>query len=118
MQQVKWFRPGPLPDELAGNYTAQVGGVQYALELALASAGWLGGHLAVDEEVLLVSGRFSERSGYLSGFLLDSLSHNPIAVFRASLEAGGLLLAMDIPDFEELLGRCDLERIEFTRREV
>lgn len=118
MQQVKWFRPDLLTNELAGSYTAEMGGVGYRLEVIPASNGLLQGQLVIDEETLLLSGRISRRSGFMSGFLLDSLSRNPIGVFRVSLERDGLLLQMDIPDFEELLERCDLEGIQFHRREA
>lgn len=116
MKDLSWsHKPTALPQGTSGCYRAWVGGEECLVQLAL-EAGVVMGTFKTAGETVEISGRVS-RSGHLSGFLLEPTHKSPIGVFRARLEAGGLLLAMDIPDFEELLEHCDLEPIRFVRVE-
>ena len=107
--------PAALPLGATGIYRAWVGEEECLVQLSV-GAGAVMGTFKTAGETIEISGRVS-RSGHLSGFLLEPTQKSPIGVFRARLEAGGLLLAMDIPDFEELLELCDLEPIHFARIE-
>jgi hypothetical protein len=94
-------------------YSAQVAGSECVVELSFAEPGLVQGRFISEGEVLELCGRLSGQQ--IMGFMLEPTSKTPIGVFRTCLSEEGLLLEMDVPDFAEVLERCDLERITLSR---
>lgn len=116
MQRLIRFEESGSPSlaDWLGVYAGQMGGVEYTFEL-FDHQGASGGRFSSQEETLDVYGLTSSNSGALYGLLLDPAERSTIAIFRARLEGGGLLLELDVPDPDERLDFSGAERIRLAR---
>lgn len=118
MERLVWMgKLSPVPAEatdISGTYSALVNGTECVVELELGESGGLNGRFYAEGEQLQVAGGVL-RSGAVFGFLLETSSAFPVAIFRAYKKEGGLSLEMEVPDFDELMDLCNPERLIFSR---
>jgi hypothetical protein len=125
---IRIFHPAPPPPvfdtvgEFSGTYTAAVNGTECVLKLWFNAEGFVCGSFTAEGETLPIRAGFSGNMfseygfmGVVHGFLLEPVGQMPIAMFRAQLSPGGLSLQIGIPEFEDLLERCDPEHLAFNR---
>lgn len=87
-----------------GIYAGQIGGVDCTLELKLDPQGELHGYLSSGDERLELQGVTPELGGSIRGLLRELGEAAAIAIFRASLVDGKLLLEIDVPDEPDFSG--------------
>lgn len=104
-----------LVGEVAGTYTAQMGGTDCVFKLWFNQAGYVHGSFEVEGESLEIRGAVSSRSGAVFGFFLDAIGETPVAMFRARPSVAGLSLQVDVPDFDELMDLCNPETITLSK---
>lgn len=118
MERFIWLsnqRPDDwLRNDLAGTYAAPLGETECVLELTFDAEGHLLGSFSTEGETLEVRGGLS-RTGSIFGFLLEPSAGSPVAIFRAIPGLNGMTLQLDVPDFDELMDLCNLERIPLSK---
>lgn len=103
--------------ELSGKYESKMQGTECSFELISVGDSIFKGSFQHDGDYLDISATLSRATGYLYGFLLEPTLQAPIAFFRAKQSPDGLALELDVPDFDELIDYCQLERISLQRAE-
>lgn len=118
MERFIWLsnqRPDDwLRSDLTGIYAAHLGEAECVLMLTFDGEGHLQGSFSTEGETLEVRGGLS-RTGSIFGFLLEPSAGSPVAIFRAIPGLDGMTLQLDVPDFDELMDLCNLERIALSK---
>jgi hypothetical protein len=101
--------------EVAGTYSAEMGGTEVIFRFWFNQAGYVHGSFEAEGESLEIRGVASSRSGTIVGFFLDAAGETPVAMFRARPSVAGLSLQVDVPDFDELMDLCNPETVTLNK---
>jgi hypothetical protein len=86
--------------ELLGTFVTSLEGVPCELELNLSGYRSLHGSLTLDGETFEIRGAVSGHMKAAYGVLLEPISNTPIALLRMTPRGWGIVLELDMPDFE------------------
>jgi hypothetical protein len=118
VERLLWFNSQSLAAhcaEVAGTYTSRVSDATCTVQFVPSPKGVLKGTFSSEGEELELIASISQRTGYAYGFLLEPFARAPVAFFRARLVREGIALELDVPDFDEMIEGCELERIVLHR---
>lgn len=118
MDRLLWFNTQTLDSpctEVAGTYTSSSNDATCTVQVTANPKGVLKGTFASEGEKLGFIASISQRTGYAYGFLLEPFAKAPVAFFRAKLVREGIALELDVPDLDEMIDGCELERIVLHR---
>lgn len=100
--------------EFSGTFVTSLEGVPCALELALVYKS-LCGSLKLDGEVFDIRGVFSSQMKAAYGVLLEPISKTPIALLKITPKGWGVVLELDMPDFDDFVNLYEPRAFQFRR---
>lgn len=100
--------------ELSGTFVTLLDGARCDLELALVYKS-LRGSLKLDGEVFEIRGVVSSVVKAAYGVLLEPVSNTPVALLRITPERGGVVLELDMPDFDDFVNLYEPRAFQFRR---
>jgi hypothetical protein len=101
--------------ELSGTFVTSLEGVPCELELSFRGHRHLDGFLRLDGEILEISGVVSSQVKTAYGVLLEPVSNTPIALLRITPKAGGVVLELDMTDFDDFVNFYEPHVFQFRR---
>jgi hypothetical protein len=117
MDHIIWLNDPVAPylsEQLTGTFHAAAVWAEYGLNLHLSKEGVLNGQFTIGDQTLEIKGGIGA-TGFAYGFLLEPVSSVPVALFRIKPYQEHLTLELDLPEFDELLEHCNLEKVFFNR---
>jgi hypothetical protein len=100
--------------ELSGTFVTTLEGVPCDLELKVSYKS-LRGSLNLDDEVFEIRGVVSSQLKAAYGVLLEPITNTPVALLRITPKAWGIVLELDMPDFDELVNLYEPHAFMFRR---
>jgi hypothetical protein len=100
-KNFSWFTDASpaFAKELSGTFVTSLEGVPCELELKVIYKS-LQGSLKLDAQVFEIRGVVSSQMKTAYGVLLEPVSNTPIALLRITPKAWGVVLELDMPDFD------------------
>lgn len=105
MNQLWVGPPRAFAKELSGSFVALLEGVSCKLELKVSFTS-LQGSLTLDEQDFQIRGVISNQMKAAYGVLLEPISNTPIALLKITPKVWGLVLELNMPDFEDSVNLC------------